>query len=274
MYVGLFVGHSISIFVFGESWCVDVLLSFRCISENMCGAEIHGFFYYRLHFPSRKASIQNKMRNSTCVESSLQPTFPFNILHFPRCLFWCRKKGCSSTPFHPFFGPKWHAKCVLAADVGQIVNSLWHLAAGLSSGDVWGELPHKKQKTSEFETHLFRLLKLQAWNGIYLDSKGFAWHFRCVSVIRRKKDISLAKRHPFMVGISTYGIGLLPIPNWKSTAATEWACPTLVMGHVQTKIDHGGGISGVCIYCQHDIHTCMAWYSVYSQRFVEPSKQS
>lgn len=160
MYVGLFVGHSISIFVFGESWCVDVLLSFRCISENMCGAEIHGFFYYRLHFPSRKASIQNKMRNSTCVESSLQPTFPFNILHFPRCLFWCRKKGCSSTPFHPFFGPKWHAKCVLAADVGQIVNSLWHLAAGLSSGDVWGELPHKKQKTSEFETHLFRLLKL------------------------------------------------------------------------------------------------------------------
>ena len=108
------------------------------------------------------------MRNSTFVESSLRPTFPFNILHFPRCLFWYRKKGCSSTLVHPFFGAKWHAKCVLAADVGQIVNSLWHLAAGLSSGDVWGggELPQKKQKTSEFETHLFRLLTVNFRHGM------------------------------------------------------------------------------------------------------------
>lgn len=89
------------------------------------------------------------MRNSTFVESSLQPTFPFNILitFSPGVFFGAEKKGCSSTILHPFFGPKWHAKCVLAADVGQIVNSLWHLAAGLSSGDVWGwSFPTKSRK--------------------------------------------------------------------------------------------------------------------------------
>lgn len=64
-----------------------------------------------------------------------------------------------------------------------------------------------------------------------------------------------------MVGISTYRIGLLPIPNSKSTAATEWACPTLVMGHVQTKIDHGGGISGVCIYIYSMIFI-RAWHGI------------
>ena len=160
-------------FLFSENFGVWIFSFLFGASPKTCVALKSMGFLLQAAFPF-KASLHTKQNAQFNFCRKFPPTnLPLQHPTFsPGVFFGAQKKGCSSTLLHPCFGPKWHAKCVLAADVGQIVNSLWHLAAGLSSGDVWGggSFPTKKQKTSEFETHLFRLLTVNFRHGL-----GYTW---------------------------------------------------------------------------------------------------